>query len=137
MNTPSSELENAKPKLRISLFVQGSPWTSRACRNALNFARALIESRHEIHRVFFYQDAVGISHVAFDTPTDEPNLQREWLDLSRDHQIELAVCVSAAQRRGISSDRDQNTVATGFEIRGLGQLIEAMLESERLVSFSA
>lgn len=123
--------------MQMSILVQGSPTATRACHNALEFARAVAESEHSLYRVFFYQEAVGIGHRYFDAPPDEPNLQRAWLDFAAEHAIELVVCVSAAQRRGISRDTDHNTVADGFVVSGLGQLIEAMLESDRLVSFTA
>ena len=123
--------------MKISVFVQGSPWTTRASVNALNFTKALVQSEHDVFRVFFYQDAVAIAHQVFDVPSDEPNLQTEWLSLSQENDIELAVCVSASQRRGITSSTEHDTIKEGFEIRGLGQLIEAMLMSDRLVSFSA
>jgi tRNA 2-thiouridine synthesizing protein D len=50
--------------------------------------------------------------------------------------------VAACQRRGIvdEGERDRNkkeatNVADGFRISGLGQLIEAGIESDRLVTF--
>ena len=52
------------------------------------------------------------------------------------------VCVAAAQRRGIvdadeqkRQGKDANNIAPGFRISGLGQLIEAGIQSERLVIF--
>ena len=123
--------------MQISVLVQGSPTATRACHSALAFAKSVVNSEHNLFRVFFYQDAVSIGARYFDTPPDEPNLQRTWLDLSEQYSIELVLCVSAAQRRGISQTDDHDTVANGFSISGLGQLIEAMLESDRLVSFTA
>ena len=121
----------------ISILVQGSPTSTRACHSALDFAASVADSEHHLFRVFFYQEAVNIGAKHFDTPLDEPNLQTKWLKLSQQHDIELVLCVSAAQRRGISQAGDHDTVADGFVVSGLGQLIEAMLESDRLVSFTA
>lgn len=123
--------------MQISILVQGSPTSTRACHSALDFARAVVNSEHNLFRVFFYQDAVSIGARHFDTPPDEPNLQHTWVDLSQQFGVELVLCVSAAQRRGISQTDDHDTVADGFLVSGLGQLIEAMLESDRLVSFTA
>lgn len=123
--------------MRISVLVQGSPWTTRACHNALEFVRAVAKSEHELYRVFFYQDAVGIAHSHVEVSVDEPNLQEAWLELSNSTQVELAICVSAASRRGLVQTKEIDTVKEGFTVVGLGQLVDAMLESERLVSFSA
>ncbi len=41
------------------------------------------------------------------------------------------VCVAAALRRGIKDE----TLAPGFRISGLGQLVEAGIEGDRLVVF--
>ena len=38
---------------------------------------------------------------------------------------------AAAQRRGITEDN----IADGFSIVGLGQMVDAMLESDRTVTF--
>ena len=123
--------------MQISVLVQGSPTSTRACHSALNFTQSVVDSQHSLFRVFFYQDAVSIGSRHFDTPPDEPNLQQAWLALSETHHVELVLCVSAAQRRGISQAEDHDTVADGFSVSGLGQLIEAMIESDRLVSFTA
>ncbi len=123
--------------MQFSILVQGSPTTTRACHTALDFAYAVTRSEHSIYRVFFYQDAVAIGARYLTMPDDEPNLQKAWLTLSEDHDVELAICISAAQRRGIGCDENYNTVADGFVVSGLGQLIEAMLESDRLISFTA
>ena len=123
--------------MQISILVQGSPTSTRACHSALEFANSVVDSKQDLFRVFFYQDAVAIGARYFDAPPDEPNLQSRWVALGKRHDLELVLCVSAAQRRGISQGVDHNTVADGFSVSGLGQLIEAMLQSDRLVSFTA
>ena len=123
--------------MQISILVQGSPTATRACHSALDFAKSVVKSEHELFRVFFYQEAVAIGARHFETPPDEPNLQSRWIALSEQDGVELVLCISAAQRRGISQSEDHDTVAKGFLVSGLGQLIEAMLESDRLVSFTA
>jgi tRNA 2-thiouridine synthesizing protein D len=52
------------------------------------------------------------------------------------------VSVAAAQRRGIAdadeakrNGKDANNIAPGFRISGLGQLIEAGIQCDRLVVF--
>ena len=56
--------------------------------------------------------------------------------------LDLVVCIAAAQRRGLLDEdemkrqgKDANNIADGFRISGLGQLIEAGIESDKLVVF--
>ncbi|MCY4012728.1 MAG: sulfurtransferase complex subunit TusD [Gammaproteobacteria bacterium] len=115
--------------MRLSLLVQGEPCTSFAPHNALAFARAAVAAGHGIGRVFFYKDAalLGSRFAA-----DEQKLRDGWTALATEAGFELAVCISAAARRGIV---EEHSLADGFTIVGLGQMIEAMEESDRLVAF--
>jgi tRNA 2-thiouridine synthesizing protein D len=54
-----------------------------------------------------------------------------WSTLNEEHGVDLVVCVAAALRRGI---REEN-LAKGFRISGLGQLVEAGIQTERTVVF--
>ena len=115
----------------ISLLVQGGPVPTNAPSTALDFAREALSQGHVLHRVFFYKDAVHIANRFSAIPADETDLQAGWTALARDTGTELAVCIAAGQRRGII---DTN-VADGFSIVGLGQMVEAMAESDRTVTF--
>jgi len=114
--------------LRINLLVQGAPFTTGAAATALHFARAVTAAGHQIGRVFFYKDAVAIGNRF----AADGGVRSGWTELAAAAGIELAICVAAAGRRGI---KDGHSLADGFAIVGLGQLIEAMEESDRLVSF--
>ena len=52
-------------------------------------------------------------------------------NIRKDAGAELTLCIAAGQRRGIVED----DIAEGFSIAGLGQMIEAMSESDRTVTF--
>lgn len=98
--------------------------------------------RHEILRVFFYQE--GVYHAfAYNTPPDyELNLTKNWRNLAAEYQLDLVVCISAAQRRGLlCSDEAQRQgkldqdLAAGFRISGLSQLVEVTLLADRFLVF--
>ena len=64
------------------------------------------------------------------------------LNLLKRHNLDLVVCVAAAQRRGMLDEdemkrhgKDANNLVKGFRISGLGQLIEAGIQADRLVTF--
>ena len=114
--------------MRIDLLVQGAPLETGAPQRALNFAQAVVAAGHRVGRVFFYKDAVGIANRF---ASDESGVCAGWRELAADADFELAVCVAAAGRRGIDSE----SLTQGFTIVGLGQLIEAIEQGDRLVSF--
>ena len=115
--------------MRMSLLVQGSPHATRAPANALGFAEAAVAAGHAIGRVFFYKDAVVVGNRL---AADEEGLREGWQKLAERGDFELAVCIAAAGRRGVV---ESESLADGFAIVGLGQLIEAIEASDRLVTF--
>ncbi len=122
--------------MKISLLVQGAPHSTTACEQALNFAQAVVRKNHTLYRVFFYKDAVSIANGTYKLPSDEWNVQEAWLEFARDNNVELMVCIGAAQRRGISEASLPNDGKSEFQIVGLGQFIEATIESDRVVTFN-
>ena len=115
--------------MRLTLLVQGSPTASDAERTALGFARAAVDAGETLHRVFFYKDAIhGANRFRDDDAT-----AGAWARLAAENGFELAVCVAAAQRRGVV---EGESLAEGFEVVGLGQMIEAIESSDRVVTFA-
>lgn len=122
--------------MKISLLVQGAPYSSYACEQALSFAKAVVRKQITLFRVFFYKDAVSIANRNFELPSDEWNIQKAWLDFAKSNQVELMICIGAAQRRGVGPSIVQSDENEGFKIVGLGQFIEATIESDRVVTFN-
>ena len=130
--------------MKFAIVVQGAPYSSQAPLTAIHFAQALLEKKHEIIRVFFYQDGVHCGNSAIAPPQDEPDIRKMWSEFALEHEIELIVCIASALRRGVldktEADRYEKNSASldeAFTISGLGQLIDAGLNSDRLVTFGA
>lgn len=126
----------------FSILVSEGPYTHQASDTAYHFAKAAIEKGHEIFRIFFYHDGVNNGTRFTVPPQDDRNLQKLWTELAIKHKLDLVVCIAAAQRRGIlDADEakrqgiDGDNLAEGFRISGLGQLIEAGVQADRLVTF--
>ena len=115
--------------MRFDLLVQGAPLATGAPERALRFARAVVAARHRIGRIFFYNEAVTVANRF---AADHSGTREHLAQLAAQEEFELAVCVTAAARRGILADE---SLADGFVIVGLGQLIEAIEGGDRLVSF--
>ncbi|MGH8503937.1 MAG: sulfurtransferase complex subunit TusD [Gammaproteobacteria bacterium] len=130
--------------MKFAILVNGGPFTQQAAATAYHFTRAALEKGHEVSRVFFYHDAVQTGTRLNVPPQDECDLPGLWRELGARYRLDLVVCVSAAQRRGVLDAReaqrhgkDSDNLAPGFRIGGLGQLIEAGIDAERLVAFGA
>ena len=126
----------------FSLAVYSAPYSSQASYSAYQFAIAALNQGHSLHRVFFYQDGVHNATNLAAPPQDELNLQQAWQRLAQDHNLDLVVCIAAALRRGIIDDGEANrynkpshNLAPEFTLGGLGQLVEAAVISDRLISF--
>ncbi len=128
--------------MKFSVVVNEGPYTHQASDSAYYFTRAVLSQGHEVMRVFFYHDGVNNGTRLTTPPQDDRNITNRWSDLGKEHNLDLVVCVAAAQRRGIVDEdeqkrnsKDTNNIADGFRISGLGQLIEAGIQSDRLVAF--
>jgi tRNA 2-thiouridine synthesizing protein D len=128
--------------MKFSVMISEGPYTHQASDTAYNFTKAALESGHEIFRVFFYHDGVNNGTRLATPPQDDRNVVNRWSELSAEHNLDLVLCVAAAQRRGIAdadeakrNGKDADNIAPGFRISGLGQLIEAGIQSDRLVTF--
>ncbi len=117
--------------MKFAILVNEGPYNHQASDSAYLFAKAALDRGHEIFRVFFYYDGVLNATRHAEPPTDDRNVGRNWQKLAEQHQLDLVVCVAAGLRRGIVED----TLAPGFRISGLGQLIEAGIQADRLVAF--
>ena len=117
--------------MKFGILVNEGPYTHQASDSAYLFTKAALEKGHEIFRVFFYNDGVNNSTKYTEPPQDDRHIVNRWSKLAADHGIDLVVCVAAALRRGIKDEH----LAPGFRISGLGQLVEAGIQGDRLVVF--
>ncbi|GMR01098.1 MAG: sulfurtransferase complex subunit TusD [Gammaproteobacteria bacterium] len=130
--------------MKISIQVNEGPYQHQASDTAYQFTKAAIAAGHEIFRVFFYHDGVNNATKLAVPPQDDRNVAQQWSNLSKENDLDMVVCIAAAQRRGImdvdeakrQGFEDDNLIE-GFRISGLGQLIEAGVESDRLIVFGA
>jgi tRNA 2-thiouridine synthesizing protein D len=128
--------------MKFALQINSSPYQSNVGYSAYLFIKALLQQGHEIFRVFFYHDGIYHAFKHNTPPDDELNLTHLWSELAKQHNIDLVVCISAAQRRGLlhkdeaeRQTKHDNDLANGFRISGLGQLVEATLEADRFIVF--
>ena len=128
--------------MKFAILVSEGPYTHQATDTAFQFAQAVLARGHEIFRVFFYHDGVYNATRLTTPPQDDRNIVKRWTELAKANNLDMVVCVAAAQRRGIVDDgemqrngKDATNLAEPFRISGLGQLIEAGIQADRLVVF--
>jgi tRNA 2-thiouridine synthesizing protein D len=128
--------------MKLSIQINEGPYQHQASDSAYQFTKTALAKGHEIFRVFFYHDGVNNATRLGVPPQDDRNITQLWTELQKEHELDLVVCIAAAQRRGLLDEdeakrqgKDANNIAEGFRISGLGQLIEAGIEADRLVVF--
>lgn len=128
--------------MKFTIQVNEGPYQHQASDTAYQFTKAALEKGHEIFRVFFYHDGVNNATRLTTPPQDDRNVVSRWSELAEKHDLDMVVCVAAAQRRGIAdadeskrNGKDADNIAPGFRISGLGQLIEGGVQSDRTVVF--
>lgn len=126
----------------FSLAIYSAPHTTQASDSAYRFAETLLSEGHSLYRVFFYQDGVYNSNNLITPAQDETDLSSGWQQLSAKYQIDMVVCIAAALKRGVLNqeeaeryEKPAHNLRDGFAISGLGQLVDAALMSDRLITF--
>ncbi len=130
--------------MKFSIQINEGPYQHQSSDSAYQFTKAALAAGHEIFRIFFYHDGVNNATRLAVPPQDDRNVVAQWSALSKEHDLDMVVCIAAAQRRGVMDAAeakrqglDADNLAEGFRISGLGQLIEAGIQSDRLVVFGA
>jgi tRNA 2-thiouridine synthesizing protein D len=128
--------------MRYAIQINASPYHSNSGLSAYRFITALLAQGHEVSMVFFYHEGIYHAFKHNTPPDDEINLTSCWSDLAKNHQVDLMVCISSAQRRGLLAKdeaerqgKHDDDLAEDFRIGGLGQWLDAIIESERILKF--
>ena len=128
--------------MKFTVVVYAAPYSSEAASSAFNFTKTLLDEGHEIYRLFFFSDGVHNANSIARVPQDEINLQAGWNELVKNYELDSVVCVSSAIKRGIVDQKEAArhelsavSLFESSEIAGLGQLIDAAINSDRMVNF--
>ena len=128
--------------MKFTILINEGPYQHQAADSAYQFTKAAIEQGHEIFRVFFYNDAVNNATRLAIPPQDDRNITVQWAELAEANNLDMVVCIAAAQRRGMLDDderdrqgKDASNIHPAFRISGLGQLVEGGIQSDRLITF--
>lgn len=128
--------------MNYCLHVTSAPYSEQGSLTALHFARALVKKGHTITRIFFSGSGVLNANALCVAPQDEINLPQSWQTFSETNQVEMIVCVSSALKLGIINEQEakryhkaQHSLLNGFELSGLGQLVDACITNDKVIRF--
>ena len=128
-----------------TIIVNASPHSSESAHTAYQFTVAALNEGHLIKCVFFYCNGTLNGSAAISAHEPSPvNLPSAWLKLYHDYAVELHLCSGSAAKTGVIDEQQarrlnigSGTIASGFVISGLGTLTEAMVMSDRVVTFGS
>lgn len=117
-------------------LVVTTPPNSNLTTTAINLVHAALNNGVKLIGVFFYQDGVlnAAKHLAI--PSDEFQTLTQWQQLSSDYNVPLYLCITAAEKRGLSDELNQHELSNidkAFTVSGLGELVELTNKAERVV----
>lgn len=128
--------------LSYSILVTSSLLESQNAKSAFLFSKALMHhTKNSIHSIFFYGNGVfnGITTIK---EINGMNITDQWHRFSKKFSINLYICATAAQDRGIISSHFekknellQENLHAGFQVVGLGVLVNTILNSDRFLQF--
>lgn len=120
--------------MKYTLVISSNP-RQRGNTLALDFANALLDKKHTLCCVFFMDEGVSTALSSCLCAQDERNIREDWAQLA-DH-CELTVCSASAAKYGVlgGTEAKRGTLHPAFTLDGLGVLVAATANSDRVVNF--
>ena len=125
----------------FSLAIYAPP-SSQSSLSAYRFAESIVAAEHTLFRVFFYHDGAYHGSGLHCYPQDEVDVSQQWQSLAKQHDIDLVVCIAAGLKRGIIDEQEADrysqphyNLGESFTLSGLGQLVDATIHSDRVITF--
>ncbi|UUO22274.1 sulfurtransferase complex subunit TusD [Colwellia sp. M166] len=117
-------------------LVVTTPPNSNLTTSAIKLVQTAIENNIKLIGVFFYQDGVLNAAKHLSIPSDEFQALSRWQQLNNDYNVPLYLCITAAEKRGLSdelSSDEHSNIDAAFTVSGLGELVELTNKAERVV----
>jgi tRNA 2-thiouridine synthesizing protein D len=119
----------------VALIVSTPPYSNLTV-TALRFAQAVVDRGHSLTGIFFYQDGVLNANSLVHPPSDEMNLVKQWQTFSQSSATPLHLCISAAEKRGLSDGQGEHNlhnIADCFTVSGLGELVVLTSQADKTI----
>ena len=120
---------------KLAVVITTPPYSNLTI-TALSYIEAALHAKIELVGVFFYQDGVLNANSKVHIASDEFQTIKRWQDLHKNYQLPLHLCITAAEKRGMTEDDDTcHLIHPAFTVSGLGELVELSTTADRLVQF--
>jgi len=116
----------------LAIMVTTPPFSNLTV-TAIDYIKAAIAADIEIIGVFFYQDGVMNANNLISIVSDEYQAIEQWQKLHAEHNINLHLCYTAAEKRGMSDEIETMSIDESFILSGLGELVELSSQADRVV----
>lgn len=100
---------------------------------AISIIESALNSDIEVIGVFFYQDGVLHANSLTQIPNDEYQCINKLKRLNIKYGIPLHICITAAEKRGMTDDDTLKNIHEIFTISGLGELVELSNKADRVI----
>ncbi|WP_426370425.1 sulfurtransferase complex subunit TusD [Pseudocolwellia sp. HL-MZ7] len=129
--------------MRSLSVVITTPPSSYLTITAIDYINCAIDAGIDVVGVFFYQDGVLNASANISIPNDEYQTHKKWQTLNEKHAINLHVCITACEKRGLSDDLASepngqislSNISQYFTVSGLGELVELTARADKVVQF--
>ena len=120
---------------KLAVLVTTSPYSNLSV-TALDYVETALKNGIDLVGVFFYQDGVMHANKNIQIANDEFQAIQHWQRLQQTYNTPLHLCITAAEKRGLSDDGDTaNHIHSIFTVSGLGELVELSSTADRMVQF--
>lgn len=93
----------------------------------------IISQGHKINGIFFYQDAVIAANAYVSMPNDEFQFIDKIIALKEKHDLPIHLCITAAEKRGLTDNAESNNINQHFIVSGLGEMVELSSTADRVI----
>jgi tRNA 2-thiouridine synthesizing protein D len=111
--------------------IHSPAWSHQSVATACEFAEQVIKLNKQLKAIFLYQEGVLNSIQSLDIPSDELNGQNKLVQLSKQHQVPILLCATAAEKRGITPE----LVNPHFTFAGLAEFAELSTDADHVIQF--
>ena len=118
---------------KLAVVITTPPFSNLSV-TALDYIETALKAEVELVGVFFYQDGVMHANTNVQIASDEFQVLSHWQRLHQGYKLPLHLCITAAEKRGISDEHAQN-IHSIFTVSGLGELVELSSMADRMVQF--
>ena len=119
---------------KLAVIITTPPYSNLSV-TAIDYIETALKAGVELVGVFFYQDGVLHANANIQIASDEFQALSHWQQLHQEYKLPLHLCITAAEKRGISDEKNTKNIHSIFTVSGLGELVELSTSADRMVQF--